>query len=154
VSVMQKMVPTAAPPFLKEGKTSKFISFDSSNKEKEEDLALKFGKVAKDWGKDLKGLTEAYSSKKKLKEAVWSRFILKCVLGVNNDKSLRYYVEFVLVVNKLNCAKNWPLALAYAQVWLKQDKKATSSSLSPPKATLDAELLTNMELRLLKKEKC
>lgn len=67
---------------------SMFLDLSSRvDDDRENDAADRLGKVAKGWGilyrwgKELKGLSEAYSAKKKLKEASsfaeWSHFILK-----------------------------------------------------------------------------
>lgn len=71
---------------------------------------------------------------------------------------MRCYIEFVLTVNKLNRAKGWPFARAYAEVWLKRNKKAAKAFAKGdrndlPKASLDSDVLTSAELRVLKDDK-
>jgi hypothetical protein len=99
-----------------------FIDLSQNKGKGQNDVTECIGKVTKGWRKELKRLSEAYSSKKKLKKTVsyaeWSRFILKHTFLLFHT-ALYCYTEFVLAVNKLNCIKRWLFMCTYTEVWLK-----------------------------------
>lgn len=157
-SVMGKTATRATAP--KVSHASKFI--DLTGGDTDNDISTKLGKVAKDWGKDLKTLSNAYTTKTKYKEASsyaeWARYMLKRIIKLQDVIAIRRYNHLLLVVNRINHAKGWDHAHAYALVWMKRDQEAAkvadedvdkARKLLPP-MEIDSEILMLAEIKMEK----
>lgn len=120
--------------------SSMFINF--SNKKEEDSDDDRLGSVARVLSKELKTLGKA-SKKHKLKEAKsfaeWQRVFNKRVASMESLDGIKRYLLFVETVNNINRYKSWPVARAYAWIWLKKDseaakKSATGGFSNPPEA--------------------
>jgi hypothetical protein len=142
--------PATAPAATDPRKPSMFINL--SVDDVDGGAAGKFGNIAKILGKELKSIYDSSTKKSKLKTASsfaeWERKFNKHLRKLDDVAIIICYLEFVAVVNKLNCFKSWPVACAYTWLWLKTDAAATKGKVPPLNASeISSDLLFRAEAK-------
>lgn len=110
-------------------KKSMFLDI-SYHEEDGEEVADKFGEVARALGKELKAVGNTSSKKKKLKSApsfiLWEKRFRKRLRLLTDLDAVSRYLDFVGTVSFIARHESWSVARSYAWEWLKLDARARS----------------------------